>query len=339
MVFAADLSNKVAFAVRLVDGQMLEKRDLPNPEWLITSGRNVAHISSATGHGGRAQLSITDVWSQKPLFRTELSDKVKYSVIEPNAVALLEATGRFRLIDVETGKVVIDEKLEVPSDLQSFYTIRSGDDLFVFITGLPQSQMRTITPAFDYPIINGPVYAFSTKTGRSLWPGPALVRNRGLFLTQPPDVPFLIFADRQQAHNASNETTAQFRVLCLDKRTGETAYRNDRLPDTTIQRFRVEADRDPNPQVALEMGSARLVLAMTDRPRPPQPPTNDDLEATREVVERGIRGIGAQLGGALRGALENGNQDTPTQAPPKQAKPQNGDAKPAKKPANDTDDD
>jgi hypothetical protein len=272
------------------------------------------------------------------LFQTELSDKVRYSVNEPSAVAVLESTGQFRLIDVAAGKVVIDEKLEVPSDLQNFYTMRSGDDLFVFITGLPQSQIRTITQTFDNPSINGPVYAFSMKTGKPLWPGPATVRNRGMMLTQPPDVPFLVFADRQQAHNA-NETTAQLRVLCVDKRTGETVYRNDRLPDSAIPRFRIEAEREPRPQVTLEMGTAKLLLTMTDRPRPPQPPTNDDLEATREIVERGINGIGVRLGSALRGALENGTRDTPTEQPEKQAKPQNGKPKAAKNPTNDTDDD
>jgi hypothetical protein len=282
---------------------------------------------------------VTDIWSQKPLYQTELSDRVRYSIIEPNAVAVLESTGQFRLIDVEAGKVVIDEKLEVPSDLQNFYSIRSGDDLFVFITGLPQPQLRTVTQAFDSPIVNGPVYAFSMKTGKPLWPGPATVRNRGMMLIQPPDLPFLIFADRQQAHAAPTETTAQFRVLCLDKRTGETVYRSDHLPDTVIQRFRVEAEREPRPQVTLEMGAAKLLLTMTDRPRPPQPPANDDLEGTREIVERGIRGIGARLGGALRGALENGTPTTPAQQPEKQAKPQNGKTKQAKNPANDTDDD
>jgi len=95
---------------------------------------------------------------------------------------------------------------------------------------------------------------------------------------------------------------------------------------------------DPG-QRDIGLGAAKLLLTMTDRPRPPQPPANDDLEATRETVERGIRGIGVRLGGALRGALENGTPTTPAQQPEKQAKSQNGKTKPAKNPANDTDDD
>jgi hypothetical protein len=338
LVFAADLSSRVVYVIRLIDGQLLDKHDRPAPEWLLTSGRNVAHVGTTPGRGNRPQLFVTDIASQKILYQIDLSDKVRYSVIEPNAVAVLDSTGQFRLIDVAAGKAIIDEKLDAPSDLQNFYTMRSGDELFVFITGLPQSQVRTITQTFDNPSINGPVYAFSMKTGKPLWPGPATVRNRGIMLTQPPDLPFLVFVDRQQAHNA-NETSAQLRVLCLDKRTGETVCRKDRLPDTAIPRFRIEAEREPSPQVTLDMGASKLLLTMTDRPRPPQPPANDDLEATREIVEHGINGIGARLGSALRGALENGTRDTPTQQPEKQLKPQNGKSKPAKNPADDTDDD
>jgi hypothetical protein len=43
---------------------------------------------------------------------------------------------------------------------------------------------------------------------------------------------------------------------------------------------------------------------MTDRPRPPQPPANDDLEAPREVEAEGLRGIGRRIGEVLRGHLE-----------------------------------
>jgi outer membrane protein assembly factor BamB len=339
LLIAADVGSDVAYVLGLVDGQLLEKRERPAPEWLLTSGRNVAHLASVPGRGNRPRLVVTDVLTQKTLYQTDVSDRVRYSVIEPNALAVLESTGQFRLIDVATGKALIDEKLEAAADSQAFYTMRSGDDLFVFITGPPQPQIRTTTQGFDSPIINGPVYAFSLKTGKSLWPGPAIVRNRGMMLSQPPEVPFLVFMDRQQSHGASNETTARLRVLCLDKLTGETVYANDEVPDTAVPRFRVEAEREPKAAVTLEMGASKIVLAMTERPRPPQPPANDDLDASREAVERGIRGLGARMSGALRGVLERGAQEGTRRPVERQVRPQNGQSKPAKNPASDIDDD
>jgi hypothetical protein len=339
LAIAADVGTNVAYVLGAADGQLLGKRERPAPEWLLTSGRNVAHLAPVPGHGNRVRLLVTDIWTQKTLYQTDLSDRVRYSVVEPNALAVLESTGQFRLIDVASGKSLIEEKLDAAAESQNFSTMRSDDDLFVFVTGPPQAQFRATPQAFDFPIINGPVYAFNMKTGKSLWPSPATIRNRGMIVSQPPDVPFLVFADRQQSRGASNETTAQLRLLCLDKRTGETVYVNDRITDAAIPRFRVEAERDPEPKVTVEMGATKVVLAMTDRPRPPQPPANDDLEASREIVERGIRGLGTRMSDALRGALEKGTQEAPGQPAPRRVRPQNGDLKPAKNPASDVDDD
>ncbi len=232
LVFAADVSSKVAYVVRLVDGQLLEKRDRPKSEWLLTAGRNVVRYES---HRNPYLLSVIDVWTQKTLYEINLSDKTKTSIIEPNAIAVYESNGQFRVIDVASGKLIIDEQLEAVPDMVAMFTMRSGEDLFVFISSPVQQQFRPIVPSVDYQIVNGPVYAFNMKSGKKLWPGPALVRNRGTLLTQPPDVPFLVFADRAQIRNSSNAGIAQLRVLCLDKRTGETVYR-DQLPDSGAAR-------------------------------------------------------------------------------------------------------
>jgi hypothetical protein len=118
---------------------------------------------------------------------------------------------------------------------------------------------------------------------------------------------------------------SQLRVLCLDRRTGQTVYREN-LPENMATRLRIRAERQENPAVVLELGNGKIQLAMTDRPRPPQPPGNDDLEAPREIVERGLRGLGRRVGGALRGALESGADDGKPRAPlnpPNQNRPQN----------------
>ena len=174
-------------------------------------------------------------------------------------------------------------------------------------------------------MINGPVYAFSLKTGEPLWPGPAIIRNRGVVLSQPEDVPFLVFADRQTIRDATSGGGTQLRLLCLDKQTGQTVYRNEALPDTSPTRFRVRGETDSRPSVAVEMSAGKIQLTMTDRPRPPQPPANDDLEAPREIVERGLRGSASGSGSALRGALEKPAADSQRGQQPQ---PQNGQNKP-----------
>jgi hypothetical protein len=316
-VFAADVSSSSAYVVRFADGEIVEKRNLPGSDWLLTAGRHLAQISSGMNQSNtnRVQIvSVIDVMSQESLCKLELPSTARISVIEPNCIAAFDPSGRFCVVDVQNGRILIDEKLDAAPEMQAFYTMRSGDDIFVFVTGSFQSQFTPVNRQQpDYPVINGPVYAFSLKSGKQLWPGPAVVRNRGLLLAQPTNLPFLVFADRR----AQESTTAssQLRVLCLDKRNGETCYRNDHVPDAATSRFRMLAENDATPMVTLDFGGAKIQLTITDRPRPPQPPANDDLEGQREFVERGLRGLGIRLGTGLRSAWEQPPGGTPPPVP------------------------
>lgn len=339
LVFAADVGNHIAYVVRVNDGQLLDKRELPKAEWLLTSGRNIAQLGFSMSDGNRVTLlTVTDIWSKKTVYRGEFPVAARVSVSEPNAVAVFAPTGEFHLIDVQTGRTIIDQKLQAMKDLQSIQLLRTNDELFLYISGEVQPQFKPIGLALDSPVINGPVYAFSLKTGEPLWPGPAVVRNRGAILAQPRDVPLLVFSDRQTIRDATNGGGSKLRVLCLDKRTGQTVYRNDSLPDTSTTRFRIRGENDSRPTVALEMSAGKILLAMTDRPRPPQPPANDDLEAPREIVERGLRGLGQRMGSALRGALERPSQALPPGPQPNPANPQKA-PPPAQDNAQETDDD
>src|SRR5262249_22161932 len=161
------------------------------------------------------------------------------------------------------------------SDFQSIQTLIAGDALYLFISGQVQPQFKPIGQPTEFPLVSGPIYAFSLKTGEPLWPGPAIVRNRGVVLGQPEDIPLVILADRQMVRDAASGGGSQLRVLCLDKRTGQTVYRNDVLPDTSVTRFRVRGEVDSGPSVSLDMSAGKVELTMTDRPRPPQPPANE----------------------------------------------------------------
>ncbi len=320
--FAADVGNHVAYAVRISDGQLLGKRNLPRSEWLLTAGRNIAQLAFNTSDGNRVlQITVTDIWSQKTVYEGEFPITTRISVMEPNAIAMFEPAGKFRVLDVETGRLLVEQELDAVSDLQAIQTLRSGDEIFLYITSQLQPQYKPIGLPSEYPLINGPVYAFSLKTGEPLWPGPALVRNRGAVLQQPRNIPLLVFADRQMPRDSTNGAIPKLRVLCLDKRTGQTVYRNDSLPETSVVRFRVRGETDSRPAVAVEFGAGRILLTMTDNPRSPQPPANDDLEAPREMVERGLRNLGQRMGSALRGALDRPvpvqRQPQPQQPPPK----------------------
>jgi hypothetical protein len=315
LVFAADVRDDLASVIRISDGELVGKREFSKQEWLVTAGRNIAQL----GRGNRL-VRITDVWEGKSLFEAEFKNGTAICVVDPDALAVYEPSGKFQFIDVHSGRVVFDQQLEPMTDLRAIYTKRIGDELYLFVAN--QSQDKQFMPIGqpDSPLFSGFVYAYSITKGKPLWPSPAIVRNRGIVLSAPADIPLLVFADRKAARDPSTGGGSKVRVLCLDKRTGQSVYGNDNLPDTPNSRFRVRVDTSAEAKVALETGSVKILLTMTDQPRPPQPPANDDLEAPPVDGERGLRGIGRRLSGALRGALENpdGSPNPAEQQPPGQ---------------------
>jgi outer membrane protein assembly factor BamB len=304
-VFAADVSEHQAYMLRIIDGQLVGKRDLPRSEWLLTAGRNLAQLGTRTVGDDRVlQLRITDIASQEKLFEAEYSAASATTVVEPNAVAMLEPSGKFQLIDVQSGLPIVDTQLEPISSLGSIEVIRSDESFFLLVGTKASRQRQQHRPVdqLDNQVTTGFVFAFNRNTGDQLWPGPAAIQHRGL-VTQPDDLPFIVFLDRQTTSDGARGAKRRLRLLCLDKETGRTVYRNDDLPDTPVTRLRIRGEREGTPRVTIETNAGTIQLTLTDRPRPPRPPANDELEASRENTERGLVGLGQRMGAALRGTI------------------------------------
>lgn len=312
-VLAADVSDHKVYVVALTDGRLVDTRELPKAEWLTTAGRNVAQLGVRTNGANRAlQLQVNDIRDQRALFDGEYHINSRACVLEPAAVAVLEPSGKFELIDVQTGRRLIAAELEAMADLRSLQALRCGETVFVLVGGqaLPQAQKQhRPVDQLDKLLADGRVYAFDLRTGRPLWPSPAVLRNRAL-VAQPADIPYLIFLDRQTTAIGATGTQRQLRLLCLDKLTGETVYRNDNLPDSSVTRYQIRAERRGTPHVTIDTNAGSIRLTATERPHPPRPPADDTVEAASEPVasaprsERGLAGLGQRVGAALRGTIQ-----------------------------------
>jgi outer membrane protein assembly factor BamB len=305
LVLAADAGERKVHVFRMIDGQRLDERKLPSFPWMLIAGRNVAQREiRGSGKDRKMHLRVTDVEAQRVLLEAEYDDQAQMSVVEPQSLAVYEPSGRFQLVDVRTGRVRIDAELQAMADLQNIRTLVSGSQLFLMVSAPSLSKENQPIAQSDHPLINGLVYAFDMETGAPLWPGPAVIRNRGIVLAQPSDIPLLVFVDRKLNRKAMAGGTPQIRILCIDKDTGRTIYRNDELRLSTVNRLRIRAERQATPAVVVEMNGAEVYLTASDRPRPPQPPANDDLELPRTGAERGLMEVGRRMVGAVQDALE-----------------------------------
>jgi outer membrane protein assembly factor BamB len=303
-VLAADSEAKTLDIYRFSDGELVQRRELPESPWLLTAGRHVAQLLD-TQSGGKARktLRILDAVSGKKLFEADYDPGVRMSTLEPNYIAVVEPSGAFELIDVRSMDKPIATKLRLRAAPRSITLFRSGNQLFLCVSG--PARLQSSRPiGIDYPLVDGEVFAFDLRDGRMIWPGAAVIDSRGIALTQPEDTPVLIFVDRFIKRDAGGSGT-KLRLLCLDRDTGATIYRNDNLPDTSGGQFRIRASHGDMNSVDIEMTAKTIRLKSTKLPRSPEPPANDLVEAPRKSLGRGLWGVTRRMGSVLQDVIQN----------------------------------
>ena len=80
--------------------------------------------------------------------------------------------------------------------------------------------------------------------------------------------------------------------------------RNDDLPDTSGGQFRIRSARGESTKIDVEMTASTVRLTYTDKPRSPEPPANDLVEAPRKSLGRGLWGVTRRMGSVLQDAIQ-----------------------------------
>jgi hypothetical protein len=134
------------------------------------------------------------------------------------------------------------------------------------------------------PLINGRMYAFSAKTGKSLWEKPLRIQNHGLVLSHPSELPLLFFM-RSMHRNLRGAHQSRASIMAVDKRTGRVVYTNDEL-QMNISNVEFEGNRRNATVTVLFPGKSMMFLC-TDKPLPPP-----EVEEERKKDERqgGVNG-------------------------------------------------
>ena len=121
--------------------------------------------------------------------------------------------------------------------------------------------------------LTGSIWAVARDDGQHLWQSPATVRRHCLVLSQPADLPVLVFC--RQSTNASG-STREMGVLCLDKRTGHAVLDEPRLPVPPHLFVGCMVVGDPKAHsIAIHGAGAEtpaVTIGFTGRPQSPQPP-------------------------------------------------------------------
>jgi hypothetical protein len=264
-LFVIPPQKNEALVYRISDGQQVGTRPVPAATVrLLAFDRFVLSWSQADE---KQVLTLLDVWDQKEVWKQEAALGSKVTLVEGEDVALLEPSGRFRLVRIQDGKASLDSQLELGGPIRHVQVLRSRDHDVVLAGTLVPNQVENRIFAFGHgnSVFNGTAFCFDRMSGKQLWGHP--VPNLGLDSATPRNIPVLVFGTRLQKTNGVQE----YHVQCLDKRTGRVVL-DERKPGlmTTMEVVGNRSEKRVSLTI-LGQNSAQYDLNFTDKPLPDKP--------------------------------------------------------------------
>lgn len=283
-------------AYSTIDGRLLGQVEAPPwKERLATLGQRIIRWQreSAGPRGWQFRLSSYEPQSGATLWDFKFDHGARVDVAQGRYVAVVEPSGRAVIVDAAEGQVLVDQQLRSTPGLSAIH-LAVGADHFTLVTDRPQpaGSNRRVDPINrpDYDVVDGQAAVFDRATGRLLWGSTAEVSQQALMLSQPVDLPVLVFAATLHRHNSDGARPVTS-LLVLDKKSGRTLYRSDSLPVTGGGHCLVRVQDLEERTIGVEMASRQIRLQFTDQPRPPAPPALAEVEAAGRNRTDGLGGI------------------------------------------------
>ncbi|MEK6239478.1 MAG: PQQ-binding-like beta-propeller repeat protein, partial [Planctomycetales bacterium] len=211
LVFVLPPNATEAVVLRGSDGQRLGSRPLPPiAERVADFGRRWLVWSV---EGGRKVLKMRDLWEKKDIWKHPFALNARASA-DNREVAVMEPSGKVNFIDLKSGKVVVDEKVDAIANLTTLHVMRTGERRLLVASG-PWVQkdgvlsVASVSGGLDNPVISGHVHGFDAK-GKKVWS--TAVAQQSLPRRQPANLPVLVFACRMQIRKGGRFTN-EYEIL------------------------------------------------------------------------------------------------------------------------------
>ncbi|MCE9528624.1 MAG: PQQ-binding-like beta-propeller repeat protein [Planctomycetales bacterium] len=282
-----------ALVYSAIDGSLLDRRmvDTQDRRW-VTCGRNV--LAWEAGAGRIVQLRLYDATNQGAgLWSKKVEQPTKGFIIDGEELALLEPSGKFTVVSLKSGAVLVETAVDPEPALQGIAVVASRRQYLLTINQPVTGEVNGVTP---FPLnngnavgtqVNGKVYALDRATGAAQWQTPAFVSQHALPPDQPTESPVLVFARRKSVSRGGGTTSNVSSLLCLDRRDGSVVYEEDAFLGLASN-CDIACNRDLR-TVAINMtgdGNRTLTLKFTDNPAPPRPPAQLGMMSSRSLGEQ-----------------------------------------------------
>jgi outer membrane protein assembly factor BamB len=295
-VFAVPTDSTQARIYSMIDGRQVGTTKVPVwREQLVTRGREI--ISWRAGEDRRWELASMDAKTGHVGWRRDFAATPAVDIEQGRYVSVVEPRGRIQIIDAADGQVLVDYPAPNKPTIEELHLLVSRDNFTLIVKHPKPGNVRQRVAMYNTPDsiqVDGEVYVFDRTTGKMRWNRPADVVQQSLLLSQPADLPFVLFAGvfQQQDAGGSQPRTS---LLMLDKASGRTLFSQDDLPQAGGGQCLARTDAASH-QATVEMAGRTILLQFTDQRRPPEPPAMSEVESAGSKTNGGLMGI-------LRGAL------------------------------------
>lgn len=176
------------------------------------------------------QLSLVDLSGMKTVWTRAYPAGSAAFEVDEEWLGVLHAPEKIELLDWRTGELVSETPVARPAGLIAVSAALSDQMIYVSLSSATTAPQLTTgyRTGWRWPLTNGPVYALDRQTGKQLWTRE--IENRGMPLSQPRDVPLMVFCDTWKGpHPERNADPRRLdgswsRYLFLDARSGETLH-------------------------------------------------------------------------------------------------------------------
>ena len=295
LVFAVPSGEATARVFSRIDGEDLGSRGLPpDNARLRYIGRMILVGDTGKEKDQLPSLGLFDPWQGKSVWSRDFQLGSKAWMVEFDELAVMQPDGRFVILRIADGQVVMETDLAAEDKLASIFVNRDAER-YMLIANRPFTSSNEETRWHAWPQgertmrVNGRVYAFDRISKSPRWQVPAVIENHSLLIDQPVGVPVLTFM-RQEMSKESGRSNAQVSVLCIDKRNGCLLFPTPNQTSSKLQPssgFDVTGNLEERIVTLSFLNRTSYQLTFTDAPRAPEPPAQTGTASSQPQPSEG----------------------------------------------------
>jgi outer membrane protein assembly factor BamB len=290
LLFVAPGGDSDTLVLRAATGELLgHRRIAPFEKRMAVFGRRVL---SWEQQGNQFAMQMRDAWKDEVLWSHTFVAGSKADVQGQDAVAVLQPDGRLKLIQLDDGKVLVDEAIEPETGLTNMQLMRCAEQYVLITNSAARNEanfsVQPLPGTANSPFVNGRMYAFAVEDGKKLWPAPVMISQYSILPAQPSQLPLLVFVRQISKPAQPPRADNKMSILCIDRRTGRVVYENEQLPPPTTGTQELSGNPAAH-TVTLNLGARIVELKFTDEPVPADGATSNARGPDKRAGIAGLR--------------------------------------------------